>query len=120
MEHIVLLKFKAGTATKKITAALAEVQALDQKVSCIRHMRCGESFTTERAKGFTHALVCTLGCEADLPAYANNEAHTRLVSEHLKPILDDILVVVHGKFQVAGTDVALSGQHLLDVFFTSS
>ena len=93
MEHVVLLKFKAGTAQETIDAAMVAVQALDQTIPCVQHMRCGATCTSERAKGYSHALVATLGGEGDLPHYAKHEAHVALVQQHLKPILDNILAV---------------------------
>ena len=93
MEHVVLLKFKAGTAQETIDAAMVAVQALDQTIPCVQHMRCGPTSTTERAKGYSHALIATLGGEGDLPLYAKHEAHVALVRQHLKPILDNILAV---------------------------
>ena len=39
MEHVVLLKFKAGTAQETIDAAMVAVQALDQTIPCVQHSK---------------------------------------------------------------------------------
>ena len=60
VEHIVLLQFKEGTPAAKIDELQAAVEALVHKIPVALSVTVGPTFTTERAHGFTHALIVRL------------------------------------------------------------
>lgn len=53
-------QWKDGTPQEKIDTVQREVVALAQKIPFALSVTCGETFTHERAQGFTHALIVRL------------------------------------------------------------
>ena len=93
VSHVVLFKWKAGTPTDRIDAAMAALRAMAPKMPFVHGLCCGPSFTDARSQGFTHGLTVTLARREDLPTYAAHEVHVAVVNEYIKPIADDILAV---------------------------
>ncbi len=48
----------------------------------------GKTFTTERARGYTHAIRVRLKSKEDLKVYASHELHLKLKKNHIIPLLD--------------------------------
>ena len=49
--------------------------------------------TTERSRGFTHAIVVTLAKADDLPLYDAHEGHQRVVRELIRPSLEEVMAL---------------------------
>ncbi|KAJ3137638.1 hypothetical protein HK100_000550 [Physocladia obscura] len=84
--HTVAFKLVAATATQ-ITAAQTSLAALSEIPGC-RWVRFGETFTTERARGYTHQLVAEFESREALQIYATHPAHLAFITTHLKPLFD--------------------------------
>lgn len=92
------------------------VEALVHSIPVIQSISVGQTFTTDRARGFTHVLVVRLKDRDSLPVYAKHpgafgpfarvssavdlwthdlcdSAHVSVVETHIKPILDEIMAV---------------------------
>ena len=92
VEHIVLLKFKADTSAAQKESALAALRGMDGKIPGVLGVSAGMNFT-DRGKGFEAGLVVRVESKDALPAYLEHPVHTGVVSEHLKPILEDVLAL---------------------------
>ena len=60
VEHIVLLQLKEDTPAAKLDALQAATEALAHKIPFVLSVTVGPTFTTQRAQGFTHALIVRL------------------------------------------------------------
>lgn len=58
-------------------------------------MSIGPTFTHERSRGYTHALIVDLISREALAAYAKNDEHVKVIQENILPIVekDGILAV---------------------------
>ena len=89
--HIAWLKFKPEVSPAQIEAHLARCRALVGAVPAVQNLECGASYT-DRARGFTHAIIVSLASRETLPDYLNHPAHIP-VGEALKADLADLLVM---------------------------
>ena len=48
----------------------------------------GPTFTTDRCRGYTHALVVELQDKEALNSYAKNEDHLKVIQENILPIVE--------------------------------
>lgn len=93
LRHIVLFKFKEGTATEKIEKVEAEFKKLQSKIPQIQSFEWGLNNSPEGLdKGFTHCFFVTFVSEADREIYLPHPDHQAFV-KLLDGILDDVLVV---------------------------
>lgn len=53
----------------------------------------GATFTTARARGFTHVLSVRLASKEALAGYADHPAHVACVEKHIKPAVSAVLAV---------------------------
>ena len=72
--HIVWVKFHPEVAQERIDGHLSALESLPGAIPEITGFSIGENFT-DRAGGFTHGLVVTLGSRADLQRYIDHEHH---------------------------------------------
>ena len=93
VSHVVLFKWKPEASAEAIRATVEALRGLSSKIPCIKSLHVGESFTSARHKGFTHCLVARLGSRADVDVYGKHPAHVAAVTEHVKPILADIMAL---------------------------
>merc|ERR1712060_516395 len=93
VQHEVLFKFKPDTSQVTMGKALAALRSLKETVPVIQALSVGETFTTDRAKGFTHCLIVTLGKKEDVQAYALHPSHVEVGSNYLKPIIEEVIAV---------------------------
>lgn len=90
--HIVLFKFKQEATPQQIQHLGNEILRQKNTVPGLLEISFGEDFTN-RAKGFTHAEVAVFKDKKSLEDFNQSDAHLELISKHIKPILEDILVV---------------------------
>lgn len=90
--HIVLFKFKEGTTVEQIQSLKNEILKQKGFVSGLLEISFGEDFTG-RAKGFTHAEVAVFKDRKSLEDFNISEYHQQLIATHIKPVLEDILVL---------------------------
>ncbi|MCP4645524.1 MAG: Dabb family protein [bacterium] len=92
LRHVVLMKFKEGTAPEDIRKAENGFRALASKMDLIHDFEWGtEVGPGAKAQGFTHGFVVTFLSVQDRDAYGPHPAHQEYVAL-LKPILEDVLV----------------------------
>jgi len=87
VEHIVLLDVAENAPPYMREALERGVRSL-VKIKGVQSVSFGETFTTERAKGFTHAIVVTLDSKEDLAKYAVDALHLKVKKENIAPILN--------------------------------
>ncbi|KAI9008170.1 hypothetical protein BC832DRAFT_591402 [Gaertneriomyces semiglobifer] len=79
--HIVLFKVKSDTNVKHFEE---QVQSLT-KVPGVQKLSFGQTFKTQRSKGYTHALVVELADKAALETYATDEHHVSVIQNTIIP-----------------------------------
>ena len=93
LRHVVLFKFKEGTAPDDIVKVEESFAALPAKIPQINSFEWGINNSPEGLdKGFTHCFFVTFASEEDRAIYLPHSDHKAFV-ELLGPHLDDVLVV---------------------------
>ena len=93
LRHVVLFKFKEGTAAEDIQKVEAAFSALPAKIPQIKGYEWGTNNSPEGLdKGFTHCFFLTFESEADRAIYLPHPDH-KAFGEVLTPYLDDVLVL---------------------------
>lgn len=92
VEHLVLLKLKPGASEQKTQAMLEAVRGLKAKMDGIVDLTAGPNYS-DRAKGFTHGVMVRFRDREALAKYLPHPIHQQVVQEHIKPILDEVIVV---------------------------
>ncbi len=75
--HIVWLKFRPDVADDRIAVHLRALETLPGAIPEITDFSIGENFT-DRAAGYTHGLIVTLGSRNDLQRYIDHERHAEV------------------------------------------
>jgi hypothetical protein len=92
VKHIVLLKFKDGTATDQIENVLQEVLDSTETIPGIEDYVAGPNSSPEgQNQGYTHALIMTFTDAAARDAYLPHPENERIKSG-LAAIVDSMLV----------------------------
>ena len=89
VEHVVLLDVADETAPY-MREALGRGLASLAGIEGVLGVKYGETFTTERAKGFTHAIVVTLASKEALEKYAVDPLHKRRKGEHCTRFIENL------------------------------
>ena len=76
MEHVVLLDVDANAAPYMREALGRGLLSLVD-IDGVSGVKFAETFTTERAKGFTHAIIVTLDSKEALKKYATHPLHKK-------------------------------------------
>ena len=92
LEHVVLFKFKPSTSKEEIAKIAEDMKALKGQVEGLVDLSIGDNFST-RNKGFDAGLVVRFTDEKALNAYQEHPEHVRILTEQLKPNLDDVIAV---------------------------
>ncbi|OHB78365.1 MAG: hypothetical protein A2Z25_11250 [Planctomycetes bacterium RBG_16_55_9] len=93
LRHVVLFKFKDGTADEQVRQIESAFCALPGKVDAIHGFEWGTDVSIEnRSEGFTHCFVVTFRSEADRAAYLPHPEH-KAFGKLLGPYLDKVLVI---------------------------
>lgn len=90
--HIVMFKFKADASPEKIQNLKNEILKQKGTVSGLLDISFGEDFTG-RAKGFTHAELAVFKDKKSLEAFNKSDYHQQLITNFIKPVLEEILVL---------------------------
>jgi hypothetical protein len=85
IQHIVLLKWKAGTADAQVDDVFAQAEELVDGIDGVERITLGRS-RGEVDHGFTHAFVVNVSDENALSAYLDHPVRKRYVTEVLGPI----------------------------------
>jgi len=93
LRHVVLFKFKEGTAAEDIQKVEAAFSALPSKIPQIKGYEWGTNNSPEGLdKGFTHCFFLTFESEADRAIYLPHPDH-KAFGAVLTPFLEDVLVL---------------------------
>jgi hypothetical protein len=93
VRHVVLFKFKEGTAPEEIKKIEDAFRALPKKIPQIARFEWGTNMSPEKLdQGFTHCFLLTFKTPADRDAYLPHPAHKEF-GKTLRPHLDKVLVV---------------------------
>jgi hypothetical protein len=92
VEHILLLRVTEQATPEAIGRALDGLRGLKDKIPGIVEVTCGPNFS-DRAKGYTHAMVMRFQDRASLQAYGPHPEHQRVVQDLINPIRAEVLVV---------------------------
>ena len=92
VEHILLMRWTEEASQEAIDNALSELRGLKSKIAGIVDLSCGANFS-ERAKGYTHALVMRFADRPALEAYFPHPEHQRVVQNVINPIRADTLIL---------------------------
>jgi len=92
VKHIVLLKFKEGTAEEQINKFFEDILDLSETVAGIDDYVSGNNCSVEGAnQGMTHGFIMTFANIAARDAYVVHPEHERFKANML-PLLDGFLV----------------------------
>lgn len=81
LRHVVLFRFKEGTAETTIREIEEAFASLPGKIQQIRDFEWGTDVSVEgKAGGFSHCFVVTFSSEADRDTYLPHPAHQEFVS----------------------------------------
>jgi len=93
VRHVVLLKFKDGTAEADVKKVEDAFRALREKIPEVRSLEWGTNVSPEKLnQGFTHCFFLTFRNEKDRDAYLEHKEH-KAFGGVLRPHLDKVLVV---------------------------
>ncbi len=93
LRHVVLFKFKEGTAEADIKKVEAAFAALPSKIPAIKGYEWGTDNSPEGlAKGFTHCFFLTFDSEEGRAIYLPHPDH-KAFGTVLTPYLEDVLVL---------------------------
>lgn len=93
LRHVVMFKFKEGTAKEDISKVQKVFSALPSKIPQIHSYEWGTNNSPEGLdKGFTHIFFLTFKSEEDRAIYLPHPDH-KAFGDVLGPYLDDVLVL---------------------------
>ena len=93
LRHVVLFKFKEGTAGADIKKVEDAFRALPSKIKEIKSLEWGTNNSPENLnQGFTHCFFVTFSSEQDRAVYLPHPAHKEF-GKILGPYLDKVLVL---------------------------
>jgi len=93
LRHVVLFKFKEGTAGADIKKVEDAFRALPSKIKEIKSLEWGTNNSPENLnQGFTHCFFVTFSSEKDRAVYLPHPAHKEF-GKILGPYLDKVLVL---------------------------
>ena len=93
LRHVVLFKFKDGTAAADVKKVEDAFRALPSKIKEIQSLEWGMNNSPEGLnQGFTHCFFLTFNSEQDRAVYLPHPAH-KAFGAVLGPHLDKVLVV---------------------------
>jgi len=93
LRHVVMFKFKDGTAAADIKKVEDAFRALPSKIKEIKSLEWGTNNSPENLnQGFTHCFFVSFNSEADRAVYLPHPAH-KAFGGVLHPYLDKVLVL---------------------------
>ncbi|KAI3775610.1 hypothetical protein L1987_50190 [Smallanthus sonchifolius] len=93
VEHVVLFKVKPDVDSTKVAAMFAGLHGLTS-LNLTLHLSAGQLLRSRSSSlTFTHMLHSRYSSKDHLQEYAAHPEHVRVVTENIKPIIDDIMAV---------------------------
>lgn len=85
IQHIVVLKWKAGTTAAQVDQVLAQADVLMDGIDAVQRITVGRN-SGGANHGFTHAIVVNVDGEEALATYLDHPVRRQYVTEVLSPI----------------------------------
>lgn len=92
IEHLVVFRLVESASSEAIDAIMKEIMSFKEKIPGIIDITCGTNFSMI-SKGFTHGVVVRFIDRTALENYFPHPVHQAMVSNLLKPILEDGLEI---------------------------
>jgi hypothetical protein len=92
IEHIVLFKVAPTVPRGQADAMIRRLTGLKDRVPGIVSAHGGTNLT-DRSQGYTHVLVVRFADRAALDAYLPHAEHQAAVTEAVRPLCQDVLVM---------------------------
>ena len=92
LRHVVLMRWKEGTSDAQKRAVREGLAALPAAIPEIRSYRFGDDAALAEGN-FDFAVVADFDDATDFQTYASHDAHQKLITEHIRPILRDRVAV---------------------------
>ncbi|KAL8234817.1 hypothetical protein R6Q59_020917 [Mikania micrantha] len=93
VEHVVLFKVKPDVDSSKVAAMVSGLNGLIS-LNLTTHLTAGQLLRSRSSSlTFTHMLHSRYRSKDDLRDYSAHPEHVRVVTENVKPIMDDIMAV---------------------------
>jgi hypothetical protein len=89
---MVLFKIKTEATAADAAAMIQELRKLKGSIPEIQELTCGAN-TSARNQGFTHGLLVRVRSSKDLETYLAHPEHQRVLTQHIRPILESVIVV---------------------------
>lgn len=90
--HIVLFKWNEGISAHQTSEIKTELLLLKEHIDGILETNVGDNFSA-RSQGYDTALVTRFISKEALQAYGPHEAHQRVVTQMIRPVCKDTLVI---------------------------
>ncbi|MDJ0791280.1 MAG: Dabb family protein [Acidimicrobiia bacterium] len=94
IRHIVLFRFAEGTATASVAALHDALMGLPSTIPEIASYQGGPDLDLG-PETWDYALVAEFRSVADYRTYAEHPEHVRVIEDHVKPIVIDVIRVQH-------------------------
>ena len=85
IQHIVLLKWKPGTAEERILTAFRQAEHLPNKIDGVDSLTIGRNRVAHE-HGYTHVLIVRLADEQALERYLEHPLRLAYMRDHLAPL----------------------------------
>ena len=93
LRHVVLIRFKSGTARGAIREIETAFTGLKDKIAAIQALEWGSNCSPEgKDQGFSHCFLLTFAGAAERDAYLPHPDHEAF-SALLRPHVDQVLVI---------------------------
>ena len=87
IRHMVLFRFKPGTADEVARAVLDELGALPSQFPTMKRFGLGPNIS-KRDQTFSHVMTIEFDRREELEAYLDSEAHERFVAARFRPCVE--------------------------------
>jgi hypothetical protein len=88
LRHVVLMRWKPGTSDDQKQAVREGLAALPAAIPQIRNYQFGDDAAIAEGN-FEFAIVADFDNRSDFQSYAAADAHQKLITERIRPILQD-------------------------------
>lgn len=92
VEHMVIFRLKESATAEQREQMLKNLATLKEQIPGIVDLSTGVNFS-DRSQGFNIGLVVRFTDRAALEAYGPHPAHQAVVTEFIRPITDNVIVV---------------------------
>ena len=93
VEHIVLLKLKSGVTEAQLETLSDTLLGMAGEIPGIESITAGTNNSPEgKSQGYAYGFIVRFTDEAARDAYLPHPFHRQVASEHIRPLVEDVLV----------------------------